>query len=103
MGLDDEAERLSKCLGNKHMMMMGNHGFLSVGETPALAFDLAYHYERGSRTYITALSTGVPLSFLPENVAEKTARQWEEYDQSVDKHLAAIRTILDEDEPEYSH
>ena len=71
MGLDDEAERLSQCLGNKNMMMMGNHGFLSVGETPALAFDLAYHYERGCRTYITALSTGAPLSFLPDSVAEK--------------------------------
>jgi len=101
MGLDDEAERLSQCLGNKNMMMMGNHGFLSVGETPALAFDLAYHYERGCRTYITALSTGAPLSFLPDSVAEKTACQWEKYDEAVDEHLAAIRTILDEDEPEY--
>ncbi|MDB4852724.1 class II aldolase/adducin family protein [Alphaproteobacteria bacterium] len=103
MGLDDEAERLSQCLGNKRMMMMGNHGFMSVSETPALAFDLAYHYERGCRTYITALSTGAPLSFLPDSVAEKTARQWEQYDNAADKHLAAIRTILDEDAPDYRH
>jgi len=68
-----------------------------------LAFDLAYHYERGCRTYITALSTGAPLSFLPDHVAEKTACQWEQYDEAVGKHLAAIRTILDEDEPEYRH
>ena len=101
MGLDDEAERLSQCLGNKNMMMMGNHGFLSVGQTPALAFDLAYHYERGCRTYITALSTGAPLSFVPDGIAEKTACQWEQYNEAVDKHLAAIRVILDEDQPEY--
>ena len=101
MGLDDEAERLSQCLGNKHTLMMGNHGFLSVGETPALAFDLAYHFERGCRTYITALSTGAPLSFLSDSIAEKTARQWEQYDEAVHKHLTAIRIILDEDEPEY--
>ena len=55
MGLDDEAERLSQCLGNKNMMMMGNHGFLSVGETPALAFDLAYHYERGCCAHYRSL------------------------------------------------
>jgi ribulose-5-phosphate 4-epimerase/fuculose-1-phosphate aldolase len=103
MGLDDEAERLSHCLGNKRMMMMGNHGFMSVGETPALAFDLAYHYERGCRTYVTALSTGAPLSFLPDNVAEKTARQWEQYENAADKHLAAIRSILDDDAPDYLH
>tara|TARA_B100000989_G_scaffold295742_2_gene277408 strand:+ start:1212 stop:1946 length:735 start_codon:yes stop_codon:yes gene_type:complete len=101
MGLASEAERLSKCLGGKHIMMMGNHGFLSVGKTPALAFDLAYHYERGCRTYITALATGVPLSFLSDSVAEKTACQWENCDEAVSKHLAAIRAILDEDEPEY--
>jgi len=103
MGLDDEAERLSQCLGNKRMMMMGNHGFMSVGETPALAFDLAYHYERGCRTYITALSTGAPLSFLPDSVAEKTARQWEQYENAAEKHLAAIRSILDDDAPDYRH
>ena len=101
MGLADEAERLSQCLGNKQIMMMGNHGFLSVGETPALAFDLAYHYERGCRTYITALATGAPLSLLPDSVAEKTARQWEHCDEALGRHLAAIRAILDEDEPEY--
>ncbi len=101
MGLDDEAERLSQRLGNKRLMMMGNHGFLCVGETPALAFDLAYHYERGCRTYITALSTGAPLSLLSDRIAEKTARQWEQYDTSVKKHLSAIRSILDEQEPDY--
>ena len=101
MGLADEAERLSQCLGNKQIMMMGNHGFLSVGETPALAFDLAYHYERGCCTYITALATGAPLSFLTDSVAEKTACQWEQCDEALGKHLAAIRAILDEDEPEY--
>ena len=103
MGLDDEAERLSQCLGNNSTMMMGNHGFMSVGKTPALAFDLAYHYERGCRTYITALSTGAPLSLLPDSVAEKTARQWEQYDNAANKHLAEVRSILDEDEPDYSH
>jgi hypothetical protein len=34
-------------------------------------------------------------------VAEKTARQWEQYDGAVAKHLAAIRSILDEEAPSY--
>ena len=103
MGLGDEAERLSTLLGNKMMMMMGNHGFLTVGPTPALAFDLAYHFERGCRTYITALSTGRALSVLGDDVAEKTARQWESYDDANEQHLAAIRAVLDEEEPDYRH
>ena len=103
MGVGDEAERLSRLLGNKMMMMMGNHGFLTVGPTPALAFDLAYHFERGCRTYITALSTGRALSVLGDDVAEKTARQWESYDDANEQHLAAIRAVLDEEEPDYRH
>ncbi len=101
MGLDNEAERLSTLLGNKRMVMMGNHGFMTVAETPALAFDLAYFFERGCRTYMTALSTGAPLAILSDDVAEKTARQWEDYDKYVGKHLAAIHEILTEEEPEY--
>jgi len=101
MGLDNEAERLSTLLGNKRMVMMGNHGFMTVAETPALAFDLAYFFERGCRTYMTALSTGAPLATLSDDVAEKTARQWEDYDKYVGKHLAAIHEILTEEEPEY--
>jgi len=85
------------------MMMMGNHGFMTVGDSPALAFDLAYHYERGCRNYITALSTGLELAVLDDAVAEKTAQQWENYTGAPEKHLAAIRAILDEEEPEYRH
>jgi len=103
MGLGDEAERLSGLLGNKQMMMMGSHGLMAVGDNPAQAFDLAYHYERGCRTYITALSTGLPLNVLGDDVAEKTAQQWENYDGGFTKHLLAIRAILDEEEPDYRH
>ena len=101
MGLGNEAERLSTVLGDRRTMMMGNHGFMTVAATPALAFDLAYFYERGCRTYLTALSTGAPLAILPDDVAEKTARQWEDYEIYAGKHLAAIREILDVEEPEY--
>jgi len=101
MGLGDEAERLSTILGNKRMVMMGNHGFMTVAESPALAFDLAYYYERACRTYLTARASGLELSVLPDIIAEKTAKQWEIQDQTVHQHLRAIRTILDEEEPEY--
>ena len=80
---------------------MGNHGFLTVAESSALAFDLAYYFERACRTYLTALSTGAPLAVLADDTAEKTACQWEDQDAHVGDHLLAIRNILDEEEPEY--
>jgi ribulose-5-phosphate 4-epimerase/fuculose-1-phosphate aldolase len=81
--------------------MMGNHGFMTVAESPALAFDLAYYYERACRTYLTAKSTDLELSVLSDEIAEKTAKQWEVQDKTVNQHLAAIRKILDEEEPAY--
>ena len=83
------------------MIILGNHGFMTVAESPALAFDLAYYYEPACRTYITALSTGLKLSILSDKVAEKTARQWETQDLTVNCHLNAIRLILDDEEPDY--
>jgi ribulose-5-phosphate 4-epimerase/fuculose-1-phosphate aldolase len=85
------------------MMMMGNHGFLTVADSPALAFDLAYHFERGCRTYITALATGLELAVLADDVAEKTAQQFENYEGGASKFMLAIRSILDEEEPDYRH
>ena len=103
MGLNNEAERLSALLGDKRIVMMGNHGFMTVAESPALAFDLAYFYERACRTYLTALSTGLDLSILPDAIAEKTAKQWEIQEQTVDVHLAAIRKVLNQETPDYQN
>lgn len=101
MGIGEEGERLSKLLGNQRILMMGQHGILAAAETPSLAFDLAYHLERGCRTYMTALATGQDLAVMSDDVAEKTAQQWEDYGPAIEAHLAAIRNILDEEEPEY--
>ncbi|MEM6943030.1 MAG: class II aldolase/adducin family protein, partial [Pseudomonadota bacterium] len=73
MGLGDEAERLAGALGNRQVMMMAQHGVLTTGRNVAEALDLIYYYERGARTYITALQTGRPLNIAPAEVAEKTA------------------------------
>ena len=101
MGLGAEAERLTTCLGNRSILLMGQHGILVVGASVAQCFDDIYYFERAAETYITALSTGAELNVATDAVAEKTARQWEDYPGFADKHLSAIRDILDLQEPEY--
>ncbi len=101
MGLGKEAERLGTRLGNHSVMLMGQHGILVVGPTVAQCFDDIYYFERAAETYITALSSGLALNIASDEVAEKTARQWAEYPGFAVKHLAAIRAILDAQEPEY--
>jgi len=101
MGLREEGERLSRSLGNRSILLMGQHGILVAGPSVAQCFDDIYYFERAAETYITALMTGQKLNIASHEVAEKTARQWEEYPGFARKHLAAIRAILDEEEPDY--
>lgn len=101
MGLGDEAERMTKRLGNRSMMLMGNHGVLATGPDAAMAWDRLYYFERAAETLITALSSGRKLKVLTDDVAEKTAQQWESYDLLAYQHLDAIKDILDREEPEY--
>ncbi len=104
MGLGDEAERLTTRLGDRRVLLMGNHGVMTVGETVARAFDELYYFERACETYINALQTGKPLRVASDAVAETTARQWQDYMERVglcDAHLAEIRAILDREEPDY--
>lgn len=104
MGLGDEAERLTTTLGNNRVLIMGNHGVLVAGDTIAKAFDDLYYFERACCNYVTALATGKPLRVVSDEVAEKTAAQWDDYvnkSRFADIHLREIREILDREEPDY--
>ncbi|WP_028223223.1 class II aldolase and adducin N-terminal domain-containing protein [Paraburkholderia oxyphila] len=103
MGLGDEAKRVSEVLGDKPVLLMGQHGVLVAGPTISQAFDDLYYFERACETYVTALMTGRPLRVASAVVARKTARQWQEdYPDFAQQHLEALRAILDEEEPSYA-
>ncbi|MFZ6048595.1 class II aldolase and adducin N-terminal domain-containing protein [Pseudomonas sp. CR3202] len=101
MGLGDEAERVSRLLDGKPVLLMGNHGVMVAATSVAQAFDDLYYFERACETYITALATGRPLRIASDDVARKTARQWLNYPDFADKHFAALKRILDREEVEY--
>ncbi|AOE86970.1 class II aldolase and adducin N-terminal domain-containing protein [Pseudomonas sp. TCU-HL1] len=101
MGLGDEAERVSRLLDGKPVLLMGNHGVMVAATSVAQAFDDLYYFERACETYITALATGRPLRIASDEVARKTARQWLDYPDFAEKHFAALRRMLDRDEVEY--
>lgn len=100
LALEEEAERCTSLLRDKRIMLMGNHGVMAAGSTVARAFDELFYFERAARTLVTAYMTGQPLRVLDDDVAEKTARQWEQM-PAADKHFAELMAILDAEEPEY--
>ena len=74
-----EGERLIRDLGPHYLMILQNHGLLTAGLTIAHTFQLMFYLETCSQTQIDAMSTGAKLLEVPEEVAEKTAKQFEEW------------------------
>ncbi len=101
MGLGDEAERMVAGLGDKSVMMMGNHGVLVVAATVAQAFDEMYYLERACETLVTAYMTGKELRVATDAVAAKTAQQWLDYPAFADNHFNELKAILDEEGSDY--
>ncbi|KRW58498.1 class II aldolase and adducin N-terminal domain-containing protein [Pseudomonas sp. TTU2014-080ASC] len=101
MGLGDEAERVGRLLGNKPILLMGNHGVLVAAESIGQAFDDLYYFERACELYFIARSSGLPLRVVSDEIARKTRQQWLEYPNFAQQHFTALLQILDEEEPDY--
>ena len=71
----DERERLVRDLGDKHCMLLHNHGTLTVGETVGEAFTRMYYLERACSMQVRTMS--LPGATVPVDAAvvEKTAHQ----------------------------
>jgi ribulose-5-phosphate 4-epimerase/fuculose-1-phosphate aldolase len=102
-----EGERLAWALGDKSVLMMGNHGALAVGESVPKAFERLYFLERASQAQVLALSTGRPLRRIPEPVAKATAAQFAS-DGTVggrdraELHFDALKRMLDRTQADYT-
>lgn len=104
MAFEEEGTRCAALLADPKTiaMVMGNHGVLIVGQTVAEAFNRLYYFERAAETYIRALQTGRPLRVLPDDIAEKTAQEWEAYPGFAQAHLKELRALLDEEGAAYA-
>ena len=65
----DERAHVITDLGRNDVMLMRNHGTLTLGRTVAHAFWLAYQVEAACRIQVDALA-GAPLSLVPRQVCE---------------------------------
>ncbi len=70
-----ERARLVRDLGARCVMILRNHGTLTVGETVADAFIRMYFLERACEAQVLALRGGAEINRPPEGTPEKTAEQ----------------------------
>ncbi len=98
-----EGERIAAALGNRRIMMMGNHGVTVVGDTVARAFDDLYHLERACKTLVLAYSTGQPLSVMSDELADQVREEWTGFvEGSHEDHFAQAKELLDQKDPSYA-
>ena len=67
----EEGERLGNLLGNNAIMFMKNHGVLVAGETIAKTYRTLYMLERVCKAQILAMSTGVKILPISDEVIAK--------------------------------
>jgi len=104
LALEEEGERCARLLNDpkKKVMLMGNHGVLVLGDTVAETFNRLFYFERSAETYIRALQTGQKLRVLSHEIAEKTARELEQYPDQAELHLNELKAILDKEGDDYA-
>ena len=98
----EEGRRLASVLGTRRVLIMANHGVLVGAPTVADAYDELYYFERSCKTLVLAYSTGRPLNVMPHELAERTAKDWEEYPSYADAHFAEMKALLDAKDASYS-
>ena len=103
LAFEEEGERCAALFSypKQKVMIMGNHGVLVIGDCVAETFNRMYYFERACETYIRALQTGMELRVMPDDVAEKTAQELEDYPQQDIRHLAELKAILDSEGSDY--
>ena len=104
LAFEEEGERCATLLNDpkKKVLIMGNHGIMVFGDSVSDTFNRLYYFERACETYIRALQTGKKLSFIPDDIAEKTAAELDGYYDKDYRHLEELKFILDEEGSNYA-
>jgi len=97
----DEGARMARMMSDRRVLFLGNHGVVVAGESVADAFDDLYYLERACQVQVLAMSTGRPLMPIPEERCARL-RDFPTRHENALHFLAAVRGILDEEEPAYA-
>ncbi len=71
----DERERLARDLGDNRVLVLCNHGLLTVGATAGEAFVWMYRAERACKMQLAHQQAGVPVREIPEEVQRVTVER----------------------------
>jgi ribulose-5-phosphate 4-epimerase/fuculose-1-phosphate aldolase len=98
-----ERDALAADLGRHDVMILRNHGLLTVGETLPETFNRMYGMERSCQAQIAAMACNTELNLMPEAVVEKAVGL---YDPSLIRRYGILEwpsllRKLDRQDPSY--
>lgn len=92
---EEEKVQLVKDLGDKDVMILRNHGFLTAGESLAEAFMAMYTLEKAAQVQIAALSMGRPLAIPSHHICEKVVQETGQHNiKNFDLEWQALKRLL---------
>jgi hypothetical protein len=109
----DEQKRLVADLGTKPVMILRNHGLLTVGKDAQQAFLRMYYLDKACEIQLTAQQGGAALNLPSKEVCEHTERQFNAPQppsedgrtlsdpDGYDLAWIALRRLLDRIDPSY--
>lgn len=102
---EEECRRLGEDLGDKWLMMMHNHGLLSVGRTVGEAFYYLYMLENACKVQVDVMASGA-AQIHPEPEALRELQKWgeppkDEPLKSAQMGWEAVLRMLDERDPSF--
>ncbi len=97
-----EQQRLVADLGHRNVLILRNHGLLTLGATVPEAFDRMYFLERSCQIQIAATSAGMPLVHPSSAICERTAAQYAGSGSYIrGRDWQALIRLLDREQPDY--
>lgn len=98
----DEQQRLVADIGTKDVLILRNHGLLTMGRTVREAFELMYYLERACEIQIAALSGKSEIIIPPPHVFQRTCEQFANDSSFVKgRDWQALLRLLDRTDPSY--
>lgn len=96
-----ERERLARDLGSEDVMILRNHGLLTVGKTIPETFARMYGMERACQAQIAAMACNAELNHLPPEVVEKAVAMYPPARRYGLLEWPALLRMLDRKDPSY--
>ena len=104
-GNPDECDALGRDLADKWLMIMENHGLLSVGRTVGEAFYYLYELENACKVQVDVMSSGAKMIYPEQDDIDKMSiNNYPPVDQpadSVKRSWEALIRMLDAQDPSY--